>query len=636
MIGKKFSRYQILEKIGEGGMGKVYLAEDTELKRKVAIKMLIPQFTSDEEVKIRFKREAQAAAALNHPNIITIYEVGESEWGMFIAMEFVEGKCLKNYIEEDKLSIPDALEFAVQICEGINEAHQAGIIHRDIKSDNIIINDKGRAKILDFGLAKLKQASTITKKSATLGTLQYMSPEQINNENVDHRTDIFSFGVVLYEMITGQLPFKGEYEAVIVYSILNEDPEPLARYKTNVTEELQRIVCKALEKNQNMRYQHIDDLLADLMKEKESNIHLKSEKSRKILTTQPAEKPERKLSAIMFTDIVGFSTMMGKNEEETLKLLHDYESIAAPIVQKHDGRILKEIGDGLFCEFKSALKAADCATEIQKLLFGYNESKPDEFKLKVRIGIHMGDVVKKGDDLLGDGVNVAARIEPLAPPGGIYVSEAIFSAISSHPQFQTISLGQRKLKGLSYPHHLYWIKTGYENEIVDAYQMETPLEENIDPSLKKKKDPEAIKGRKKTRFYLLTSLIVLILIVIGFQKQILNILNPAKTSIENLENKQPNAEQIQKFISEILHLENTPALWEHLQSNQNQGKLTYGNKSDFYNLENKIVIILDEQKIHSVLLYQNEKYIDNVNKKVYNDLSAFLGNRVIWVELFNK
>ena len=122
----------------------------------------------------------------------------------------------------------------------------------------------------------------------------------------------------------------------------------------------------------------------------------------------------------------------------------------------------------------------------------------------------------------------------------------------------------------------------------------------------------------------------------GFQKQILNILNPAKTSIENLENKQPNAEQIQKFISEILHLENTPALWEHLQSNQNQGKLTYGNKSDFYNLENKIVIILDEQKIHSVLLYQNEKYIDNVNKKVYNDLSAFLGNRVIWVELFNK
>jgi serine/threonine protein kinase/Flp pilus assembly protein TadD len=267
MIGKTISHYRILEKLGEGGMGVVYKAQDAKLDRIVALKFLPKHFLCDDEAKTRFVHEAKAASALNHPNISTIHEIDEAEGECFMCMEYVEGKSLKELIKGGQIQdweIGKAVDVAIQIAEGLSKAHQKGIVHRDVKSDNIMLTPEGLVKIMDFGLAKLKGVTGLTKTGTTLGTMQYMSPEQAQGIEADHRSDIFSFGVVLYEMITGQLPFKGEHEAAIIYSIVNETPEPLARYKANVLVELERIVEKALKKDPSTRYQSAADMIADL------------------------------------------------------------------------------------------------------------------------------------------------------------------------------------------------------------------------------------------------------------------------------------------------------------------------------------------------------------------------------------
>ncbi len=245
-------------------MGEVYLAEDTELDRKVALKFLPVHLCQDTEYRARFKREAQAAAKLSHPNIVTIHEVAEYNSRPYFVMEYLRGTTLKEFIGSGDLPLKRALEVVVQVCEGLAKAHQAEVVHRDIKPANVIVDDNGRARILDFGLAAIKGAEKITQTGSTMGTVGYMSPEQVRGEALDQRSDMFSLGVVLYEMITGQLPFKGEHEPAILYSIQYEEPEPLARYKSGVSPELQRIISKALAKDKSLRYQHADDLAADL------------------------------------------------------------------------------------------------------------------------------------------------------------------------------------------------------------------------------------------------------------------------------------------------------------------------------------------------------------------------------------
>jgi len=264
MIGETISHYKILEKLGEGGMGVVYKAQDTKLDRIVALKFLSKHLLCDQEAKMRFTQEAKAASALDHQNIATIYEIDEAEGECFISMAYVEGNSIKGLVKEKTLSIEEILKIAIQIGEGLDTAHKKDIIHRDIKSDNIMLTREGVVKIMDFGLAKLKGVTQLTQTGSTLGTVAYMSPEQAQGMEVDQRSDIFSFGVVLYEMITSQLPFTGEHEAAVIYSIVNETPEPLARYKADAPEELQRIVGKAMEKSREIRYQHVDDLGADL------------------------------------------------------------------------------------------------------------------------------------------------------------------------------------------------------------------------------------------------------------------------------------------------------------------------------------------------------------------------------------
>jgi serine/threonine protein kinase len=257
-------RYKIIEELGRGGMGIVYKAEDMKLKRTVALKFLPPELIHISEVKDRFMREAQAAAALDHPNICTVHEVDEADEKTFISMAYVEGQSLKKKIESGPLELDEALRIATQVAEGLEEAHKKGIVHRDIKSANIMVTEKGQAKIMDFGLARMAGGTLLTKEGMTLGTIAYMSPEQARGEEVDQRTDIWSFGVVLYEMLCGQLPFKGERDQAVVYSILKEKPKPITDLKAEIPVSLEQVVSKALEKNPNKRYQHMAELLDDL------------------------------------------------------------------------------------------------------------------------------------------------------------------------------------------------------------------------------------------------------------------------------------------------------------------------------------------------------------------------------------
>jgi len=304
MIGETILHYKIIDKLGEGGMGVVYKAQDTKLDRLVALKFLPAHALSNSEDKERFIREAKAAASLNHQNIAHIYEIGESnesESGkqMFIAMEYIEGKTLEEVIHSkggSPLPLKTAINYSIQIADGLQAAHEKGIVHRDIKSANIMVNEKDQIKIMDFGLAKFAGGTKVTKLGTTMGTAAYMSPEQATGEKVDHRTDIWSLGVVIYEMICGQLPFKNDYEQALLYAIMNEEPEPLTAKRTGIPISIDGVISKALAKDPAMRYQHIDEIPADL-----KTIELKSGSLTTRISSQTRmfQSPQKKSSKII-------------------------------------------------------------------------------------------------------------------------------------------------------------------------------------------------------------------------------------------------------------------------------------------------------------------------------------------------
>jgi serine/threonine protein kinase/Tfp pilus assembly protein PilF len=268
MTGKIISHYKILEKLGEGGMGVVYKAEDTNLKRNVAIKFLPAHLSGSEENKQRFFREARSAAALNHPNILGIYEISEQNNSLFLVMEFVDGVTLKSYINSlgsgTGVPVTQAIDWIEQIAQGLKSAHDMNIIHRDIKTENIMITKDGRLKIMDFGLAKLKGDAGITKTKTSVGTLSYMSPEQAHAIPADHRCDIWSLGVVFYEILTGELPFKAEHEAGLIYLIMNESPPAPSTLNRKVPQELDNLVNRMMEKDRENRFNSAGELINEL------------------------------------------------------------------------------------------------------------------------------------------------------------------------------------------------------------------------------------------------------------------------------------------------------------------------------------------------------------------------------------
>ena len=246
MVGQTVSHYRIVEKLGGGGMGVVYRAEDTKLRRAVAIKVLPPDLTRDPAAKERFVLEAQAASALDHPNICTIHEIDETPDGqMFLVMAYYPGETLKSKIDRGPLKLEDALDYSVQIAQALKKAHESGIVHRDIKPANVLVTTEGLVKVVDFGLAKLVSQSGLTQTGTTLGTVSYMSPEQTMGESVDARSDLWSLGVVLHEMVTGQLPFKGDNQLAVANAIAHTQAPPLTSLRSGVPLELDRVTARA-------------------------------------------------------------------------------------------------------------------------------------------------------------------------------------------------------------------------------------------------------------------------------------------------------------------------------------------------------------------------------------------------------
>lgn len=335
MIGKTILHYKILEKLGEGGMGIVYLAEDAKLKRKVAIKFLPRQIATISEERERFEIEAQAAAALNHPNIATIHAIEKSDDETFIVMEYIEGQELKDRIDVGPLTVDDSIDIATQIAKGLLAAHEKGIIHRDIKASNVMVTKSGEVKIMDFGLAKVQGGSLVTKAGTTLGTVAYMSPEQARSEEVDVGTDIWAFGVLLYEMLSGKLPFQAAHSAALIYEIVNTSPPPLTELNKNVDGVLNSIVMKCLEKNKVQRYQTMGEVGDDLKQYQKKTDSVTSDYSTKAIS--PATGVQQPLQRKPFFLIGVFALLI------IIAFLISYIVFRTPVQAPEEDKIINRI-----------------------------------------------------------------------------------------------------------------------------------------------------------------------------------------------------------------------------------------------------------------------------------------------------
>jgi TolB-like protein/predicted Ser/Thr protein kinase/lipoprotein NlpI len=403
-------RYNIIEELGRGGMGVVYKAEDTKLKRTVALKFLPAELTHVPEVKTRFIREAQAAASLDHPNICMVHEFDEAEGKPFISMAYIEGRSLKEKLVSGPLETEEALRIAMQVAEGLQEAHNKGIVHRDIKTGNIMVTERGQVKIMDFGLARTAERTLLTKEGTTMGTVAYMSPEQTQGEEVDHRTDIWSFGVVFYEMLTGKLPFKGEHEQAIVYSIQKEKPKPVTDLRSEIPVSIEQVINKALEKNPEKRYQEIDKLLDDL---KSISAGIVPEEIRARIKK---EKLRRKKRAILYAGaaivivalvIVALSLFTGPAEA--------IESIAVLPLENLTGDVEKEyFVDGVTDELIGQLSQISALRVISRQsMMRYRDS--DKLLPEIARELHVDAVVVGSVQQAGDIVRIRVQLIDALP-----------------------------------------------------------------------------------------------------------------------------------------------------------------------------------------------------------------------------
>lgn len=304
--GTKVSHYTIISKIGAGGMGEIYLADDVKLKRKVALKFLPPHMCENKDHLKRFTREAEAAALFSHPNIVSIHDVDEFAGRPYIVLDYIEGLSLRQIVQQKSLPIDQIVDYSIQICDGLDCAHQAGVIHRDLKLSNLIVDTNNRVRIVDFGLATFRNNEQLTEPGQMMGTSGYMSPEQISGETIDNRSDIFSFGVVLYEMITGIHPFQKENPSATLHAICYDDPDPIINHRPDIPEQFQEIINKALEKDRKLRYHHIDELKTDLLRYQSGFIKVSPKK--RILTKN------KWISALIFFLVIVTAGLIGNSK----------------------------------------------------------------------------------------------------------------------------------------------------------------------------------------------------------------------------------------------------------------------------------------------------------------------------------
>lgn len=509
--GTRFGRYEIRSELGIGGMGEVYLAHDTQLDRAIALKVLPIDVASNQQRMRRFTQEARAAAALSHPNIAHIYEIGETAGTRFIAMEYVEGQTLYQHLQNSRMQLSHILDVAIQIASALAAAHAAGIIHRDIKPENIIVRHDGYIKVLDFGLAKLTehQLTGVDVNAATqplfrtepgivIGTVIYMSPEQARGLEVDVRTDVWSLGVVLYQMIAGRLPFEGGTPSDVIALILQKEPLPLVTYAPEASSELEQIVMKALAKGREERYQSALDLLVDLRRLKrrldfeierdtftltgDTTTHARGKSSQQTWdTSQPYPSAEqRKQVTVLFADVSGFTAMVDAlDAEEINDMMKALWQRLDSLVTQHGGVIHKYMGDAMMALWGSevtheddAERAIRAALMMQAEVSAFaaenlpprpgSESDEQTNSRLMRIGINTGPVMLstaggKGDfTAIGSAVNVSSRLEQAAPVGSILISHDTY----------------RHVRGVFEVHELKLTSAQGKAELIEAYVVE--------------------------------------------------------------------------------------------------------------------------------------------------------------------
>jgi serine/threonine protein kinase/tetratricopeptide (TPR) repeat protein len=526
----EIAHYRIINKLGEGGMGEVWLAEDTRLDRKVALKLLPEQFTRDEERVRRFVQEAKAASALNHPNIITIHEIGQTESRHYIAAEFIEGETLRQKLSRGPLTINETIEVAIQVAGALVAAHKAGVIHRDVKPENVMVRRDGIVKVLDFGLAKLielritdcspfqrpieeddaslqsppanPRSSTrrgrnpqLTHPGVMLGTPHYMSPEQARGQEIDARSDIFSLGVLLYEMVAGQAPFAGVNALEVISEILKSEPAPLSARASNLSDvppaKLQHLISRALRKNRDDRYMAASELLADLKELKRDLDFIAEERRRSSSVGSAATGSERGLAwseasglqptpsesgagsaavdiaHVLFCDIVGYSILPIDRQKQMISALQEIVRQTEDYrrADLRDQLVRLPAGDGMALAFlQDPVAPVRCAFEIARALQSYPE-------IGLRMGIHSGPVFLSTDingtrNVVGSGINMAQRVMDSGDAGHILVSRNMAEVLGqiSHWQLLLHDLGEREVKhGVRI--HLYNV---YTDEIGNA------------------------------------------------------------------------------------------------------------------------------------------------------------------------